>query len=78
VKPGRQQPNRTEGLARVLAVTVVFVILAYYGKWMAAAGVVLAALGGTLMVQSGRRDLGFLLGMLIGLAGLVLFVWGMF
>ncbi len=45
---------------------------------MAGAGVVLAALGGTLMVQSGRRDLGFLLGMLIGLAGLVLFVWGMF
>jgi len=30
------------------------------------------------MVQSGCRDLGFLLGMLIGLAGLVLFVWGMF
>lgn len=74
----RQPPNLREELPGVFAVAVIFVILAYYGKWVAGIGVVLAAIGAKLMSQNDQRDPGFILGVLIGLAGLVVFVWGMF
>ena len=74
----RQTPNLREELPGVFAVAVAFVILAYYGKWAAGIGVVLAAIGGKLMAQYGRRDSSFFLGVLVGLAGLVIFLWGMF
>ena len=77
-----QQPNLREELPGVFAVAIVFVILAYYGKWMAGVGFILAAIGRKMMDQYGKqygwRDPSFLLGLLIGFVGLVIFVWGMF
>jgi type IV secretory pathway TrbD component len=74
----RPKPNLREELPGILGVAIVFIIFAYYGKWVAGVGVVLAVIGGKLMSQYDRRDPGFILGVLIGLAGLVVFVWGMF
>ena len=78
----RQKPTLREELLGILGVAIVFIILAYYGKWMAGVGLVLVAIGGKIMDQYGKRygwrDPGFFVGLLIGLAGLVIFVWGMF
>ena len=70
--------ERGERVARILALAIVLTIFSYYGKWVSGIGILLAVAGIKLMHESGKRDLGFNLGIATALAGIVTLVWGLF
>lgn len=74
----RRSSDRGERVARILALAIVLTIFSYYGKWVSGIGILLAVVGMKLMHKYGKRDLEFLLGIAIALAGIVTLVWGLF